>query len=114
MFESVAVELIVRCADNERGNEVMEKLAKEYAKLFPEADLITVHEHSGWYLTYGRVNGGPLRVVGSANDCAVYDREISEWRRKTGRKKRVIVESIRRSDRSDPIFRTTPPMGRSN
>ena len=67
----------VYMANHEWGNELMRQLAQETFKEFPNADVVEVVEHGGWWLMFRR----DMAVVGSANDCACYPREIVEWNR---------------------------------
>ena len=73
-----------RLADNEWGNELMDRKACEIAAVVPERPLlVSVQEHGGWALEYGFgiagvPNGG---VVNSANDRAVFPPAVNAfWR----------------------------------
>lgn len=61
----------------------MEKIAREwFNSLSDEIDrkysICTVHEHAGWYLSYGFISG-QLTVVASANDRAHYPLTVHGW-----------------------------------
>jgi len=75
MKEAPAVE--VRCRPDQWGNRTMQRLAEQAFRDFPEAELVRVIEHAGWFLVFRRDGS----VVHSANDCAVYPPELEEYRR---------------------------------
>jgi len=75
MRETPMVE--VRCRPNQWGNNTMHSLAQKAFQDYPEAELVLVWEHAGWFLVFRRDG----KVINSANDCAVYPREIEEYRR---------------------------------
>ncbi len=65
----------VHLADDEWNNPLMRQVADETFERFPEADVVLVYEHAGWYLSWNR-NGV---CVGTANDMAVLSEEAREW-----------------------------------
>lgn len=83
-------------ADHEWGNALMDKLARETFAEFPDADVVMVVEHAGWWLQYRRDG----RVVGTANDAAFFDREIDQWRSQWTDCE--VIANIRR-DRPTPL-----------
>jgi len=78
----------IRLSDDEWGNELMDQRAREFLASNPAVDVVTVHEHAGWFLIYYR-DGDDVLTIGSANDQAVY----------TGRKKQIRDEVLRRGTR---------------
>lgn len=82
----------------------MEKIAREwFDSLPPEAkrfSVCTVHEHAGWWLSYGFVSD-EFKVVHSANDRAFWDQSIVLWWK--------IRNSLKRDGIKDhPVFITRP------
>ena len=65
----------IHLGPKEYGNLLMEQVAREAFETYPAAHKVTVHEHGGWWLAYRR----DLRVVGTANDCAVFDQDVKDW-----------------------------------
>jgi len=78
----------VRCRSDQWGNDTMQRLAERAFRDYPEAELVLVWEHAGWFLVFRRDG----KVVNSANDCAVYPREIEEYRRSIRPKVTARVE----------------------
>lgn len=71
----------VRMADDQWGNELMDKLAAmamaEHAE--PGATVIVnVQEHAGWFMDYAMI-GGRLTVISSANDLAYKTLEVRSF-----------------------------------
>ncbi len=57
----------------EWGNDLMRRVAMEALAADPSLDVVEVHEHGGWYLTFLRDG----TIVGTANDQAhLNDRAI--------------------------------------
>ncbi len=71
----IAHYLTIHLASDEYGNEIMTQAAREAFDTHPELDVVEVYEHGGWYMNIDRSG----RVVGSANDAAVYTPEIIAW-----------------------------------
>ena len=57
---------IIHLADNEWGNDTMQKVAEEYFTANPSAEFVQVLEHGGWHLGYRR----DLTIWTTANDGA--------------------------------------------
>lgn len=87
----------VYLASNEWGNELMKKIADEYAAQSDKRPLVVeVHEHAGWYLSYvyGAPNIADGTTCGTANDAAHISQDIIKfWR---GVDKEEILPEIRR------------------
>ena len=62
--------LTIHLARGEYGNELMATVAGETLRA-DLADIVTVHEHGGWWLQYARDHDGQILIVGTANDAAV-------------------------------------------
>jgi hypothetical protein len=45
---------IIYLADNEYGNELMDRIAAEFFEANPNEQFVLVYEHAGWYLGYRR------------------------------------------------------------
>ena len=80
--------LLIFCADNEWGNELMLKLAREAFDANPSLMFVEVYEHAGWSLGWRRDGS----VWTTANDMAVL---------KPGTKAGQIAYSVRRQDNGD-------------
>lgn len=59
------------CADDESGNETMERIARERFEIDQSIDVVNVIEHAGWSLSWTR----DMLIVGTANDMAVFSAE---------------------------------------
>jgi hypothetical protein len=64
-----------------------------------DAAVVRVHEHGGWYLSYAEVDGR-VRVVGSANDAAIYSPEVTAWRSRAYGMMSSYLPEIRRPARA--------------
>lgn len=82
----------------------MEKIAREWFDSMPaEAkrfSVCTVHEHAGWYLSFGFV-ADQFAVVASANDRARYHEAVHDWWR--------IRESLLRDGIKEHLVRIDRP-----
>jgi len=74
--------LLIHMADDEWGNELMYKLAEDAIRAHPECEclVVKVYEHAGWFLQFAMLNG-ELKVVGTANDGAVFSDEVRAFHR---------------------------------
>jgi hypothetical protein len=84
-------------AANEWGNEIMARIANEYAAQCDKRPLVAeVHEHAGWFLAY--LYGAPGiddgTVCGTANDAASLAPAVMEFGKSIG--KVEILPEIRR------------------
>ncbi len=72
---------VITMADHECGNELLQRIALAVFDDHPEdreTVVVEVHEHAGWYLTYGVIDGR-ITCVGSANDSARFDPKVKEF-----------------------------------
>lgn len=60
---------------NEWGNELMWQVANERFAADPTLDVVEVHEHGGWYLSYNRDG----LIVDTANDTCRMSSKVYEW-----------------------------------
>jgi len=72
----------VHLAANEWGNELMQRIADEYAGQSDNRPLIvSVHEHAGWHLSY--LYGAPGiqdgTICGTANDAASLSQAVLDF-----------------------------------
>lgn len=63
------------CSDSEWGNEVMRQIAAERFAADDTIDIVEVHEHAGWYLSFTRDG----MTVGTANDGAKFPQNVLDW-----------------------------------
>lgn len=66
---------IEHLARDEWGNEVMKKVAEARFAADPSIDVVTVHEHAGWSLSWNRAGD----VVGTANDAAWFPQRVRDF-----------------------------------
>lgn len=59
--------LTIYLGPKEYGNELMDKVAREAFSKDETLDVVQVHEHGGWFLSYLRDG----TIVGTANDLAI-------------------------------------------
>lgn len=62
-------------ADDEWGNDTMDKVAREVFSEHTSIDAVRVYEHGGWQLTYNRAGV----IVGTANDLARMSDAAKAW-----------------------------------
>lgn len=89
----------IHLADNEWGSDLMEEVARKAFAEFEGAEkrlAVMVHEHAGWNLTFGRIDGR-MACVSSANDTAVFGPKVKEWWREYNSSTRLNLKSIRRA-----------------
>lgn len=97
----------IKMASHEWSGQVsMEQIAREWFDTVPPEvkrfSVCTVHEHAGWWLSYGFVSDR-FQVVGSANDGAVYHPSIALWWK--------LRNSLLRDGCKDhPVFITRPAL----
>lgn len=68
-------------ASDEWGNELMRRVADEYAKTAKRPLIVCVHEHAGWFLSflYGAPGIEDGTICGTANDGASLDPAVLEF-----------------------------------
>lgn len=98
-------ELFVYMGEDEYGNPRMQELAEGYAREYPEADVICVYEHAGWYMRFARFYDGSLRLVETTNGTVQSSRAVMLWWKSHSKARIVPVDTIRRKDKSEPIRR---------
>lgn len=54
---------------------LMDEAARSAFEAYPDADVVEVYEHAGWFLTYRRDG----TIVGTANDGWAVPAEIRDW-----------------------------------
>jgi hypothetical protein len=83
---------VIRLADNEWGNTLMEEVAREFFRDHPELDPLEVEviEHAGWHLTFLR----DLTIADTANDMACLDGRAKAHNRKYRHAERQWVAGI--------------------
>ena len=84
-------------AANEWGNEIMRRIADDYAAQSDNRPLVvSVHEHGGWHLSY--LYGAPDiedgTICGTANDAATLSQAVQDFGATIGKVK--ILGEIRR------------------
>lgn len=70
--------VFIHLADDEWGNQAMERIARQYAEANPDKAnlLMTVYEHGGWVLEwFADLAAGIFMIVGTANDGAIFSPE---------------------------------------
>jgi hypothetical protein len=78
-----AYRVYIYLAANEWGNELMRKVAADYAT--EHADkwplIVSVHEHAGWHLSflYGAPHIANGTVCGTANDMATLSQAVIDF-----------------------------------
>ena len=87
----------VHLAANEWGNELMRRIADQYAGQTDKRPLIvSAHEHGGWHLSYlyGAPGIADGTVCGTANDAASLPQAVLDFGKSIG--KVEIIGDIRR------------------
>ena len=101
MTRRVGKLVCVYLADDEWGNEKMQEIARElWAKKWPEGkrpDLISVHEHAGWWLEFD----SSMRIVSTANDGWTPSQAVIDWWRQFERFE--VIDEIRRDSRKEVL-----------
>lgn len=98
------IQMMVFLADDEWGNETMDRIARETAANLPEVDAIEVLEHGGWYITYGNLHdGGELATLGTASQPVCMNERASAWRR-------MILQECNANEPELFVVRRQPPV----
>ena len=77
-------QVYIHLASDEWGNDIMRRIADEYARHHAERPLIVaVHEHAGWRLSYlyGAPGIADGAICGTANDSAVLPQAVLDFGR---------------------------------
>ena len=80
----------VHLADNEWGNRVMERVARETFESFPQADVVIVYEHAGWACR------GTATACWWAPPTTRPSSPRNNWRYRASIKSTVTIAEIRR------------------